>query len=260
MSEVERADDGAVRVLTLNRPEARNALNLATLAALRAELAAVAAAPAVRARVLTGAGRAFSAGADVKEWAKVVAEGRGEGYDWVGEAHRLITEVAACPLPTLALLNGAAVGIGLDLAIACDFRFAVEDALFTCAYTRMAYPPDGGGTWLLPRVLGPTEAKRFVFTAAPWSAREALAKGLVSDVHPPATLRDEALRFARQLASGPTLAIREAKALIDGAGRRTLVEQLDLERTAGARCGRTRDHAEALKAAVEKRDPVFVGS
>lgn len=260
MTEVTRTDTGTVRVLTLNRPDARNALNLAALKALRAELAAAAGAPGVRCLVLTGAGRAFSAGADVKEWAKVVAEGRGEGYDWVGEAHGLIKDVAAFPQPSIALLNGAAVGIGLDLALACDFRVAAEDAVFTCAYTRMAYPPDGGGTWLLPRVLGPAEAKRFVFTGEPWSAREALAKGLITDVFPAADLSAEAMRFAARLASGPTMAIRESKALIDGAGTRTLAEQLVLERSAGERCSRTKDHAESLKAAVERRDPVFVGA
>jgi 2-(1,2-epoxy-1,2-dihydrophenyl)acetyl-CoA isomerase len=260
MSEVLRADDGAVRTLTLNRPDARNALNLALLRALRAELAEADGTATVRCLVLTGAGRAFSAGADVKEWAQVVATGKGEGYDWVGEAHRLIDETARFPLPTIALLNGAAVGIGLDLALACDFRVAAENAIFSCAYTRMAYPPDGGGTWLLPRVLGPAEAKRFVFTGEPWSAREALAKGLITDVHAPETLNEEAMRFARRLAAGPTVAIRQSKALIDGAGTRTLAQQLIEEKKAGEICAQSLDHKEALKAAVERRDPTFVGA
>lgn len=260
MTEVLRADEGAVRTLTLNRPEARNALNLASLQALRAEFAAANDDPSVRCLVLTGAGRAFSAGADVKEWARVFASGRSPGYDWVGEAHRLIDEVARFPLPTVALLNGAAVGIGLDLALACDFRVASEDAVFVCAYTRMAYPPDGGGTWLLPRVLGPAEAKRFVFTGEPWSASEALAKGLITDIHPQASLANEAMRFAQRLAAGPTVAIRQAKALIDGAASRSLAEQLVLERKAGELCAKSKDHKEALAAAVEKRNPRFVGA
>jgi 2-(1,2-epoxy-1,2-dihydrophenyl)acetyl-CoA isomerase len=259
MAEVERSDEGAVRTLTLNRPDVRNALNLSLIKSLRVELKVIRDASSVRCVVLTGAGKGFSAGADVKEWAEVAARGVAD-YGWVEETHAMITELASLPVPTLAWLNGTAVGAGLDMALACDFRFAAEDARFTCAYTRMAYNPDAGGTWFLPRIVGLAEAKRFVFTGEPWTAAEALAKGLVTEVHPSVTLGEAVRAFAARLAAGPTVAIRQSKALLESAHTRSLADQLKAERAAGEICGKSRDSAEAIKAAVEKRTPVFVGA
>ncbi len=255
---IQIADCGAVRTMTLDRPEVRNALDLPTLRALRAALAAGREAD-VRCLVLTGSGKAFCAGADIAEWA--AAESRGElaTYGWTEEAHALIAELADFPTPTLALLNGAAAGAGLDLALACDFRFAAEGARFACAYTRMGYAPDAGGTWLLPRLVGIEQAKRFVYTGEFWSAAEALARGLVSEVHPPDRLTEAAHAFARRLAAGPTVAQREAKRLMQGSERRSLAEQLAAERRAGDVCAATEDAKEALAAAVARRDPVFAG-
>ncbi len=251
-------DDRAIRTLTLNRPEVRNALNMGLLQALRAALAE-AGRDGVRCLVLTGAGKGFCAGADVAEWAASESEGPRDDYDWVGEAQALILNVAALPVPTVALLNGAAAGAGLDLALACDFRFAADTARFVCAYTRMGYNPDAGGTWLLPRLIGLEAAKRLAFTGEIWSAGEALARGLVSEVHPADQLADAAYSFARRLAAGPTVAQIETKRLMDAASGRTLAEQLGEERLAGERCGRSEDAAEAMAAAVARRDPVFKG-
>ncbi|MSP83593.1 MAG: enoyl-CoA hydratase/isomerase family protein [Alphaproteobacteria bacterium] len=259
MAEVERSDDGAIRTLTLNRPDARNALNLSLLKGFRAELRATRDAPSVRCVVVTGAGRGFSAGADVKEWAEVAAKGVAD-YGWVEETHAMIEELATLPIPTIAWLNGTAVGAGLDMALACDFRFAAEDAKFTCAYTRMAYNPDAGGTWFLPRIIGLAEAKRFIFTGDPWSAAEALARGLVTEVLPSATLGDAVRAFAAKLAAGPTVAIRQGKALLDTAHTRSLREQLAAERKAGDICGESQDAGEAITAAIAKRAPNFVGA
>jgi 2-(1,2-epoxy-1,2-dihydrophenyl)acetyl-CoA isomerase len=262
MAALERSDQGAVRRLTLNRPEARNALNFALLQALRAELAAAAEPDAgVRCLILAGAGKGFCAGADVREWAEVAAAGndRPEGYDWVGEAHRLVTELAEFPRPTIAVVNGAAAGAGVDLALACDFRFAADDARFICSYTRMGYPPDAGGTWLLPRVIGPEAAKRFALTGAPWHAQEALTRGMVGEVHPAAEVLGAAEAFAAELATGPTVAQMHAKRLIDTAHTRSLAEQLAAETLAGQACKQTDDAKEAMRAAVERRAPVFIG-
>ncbi len=257
--EVERSDVGPVRTLTLNRPEARNALNLALLRALRAELSAAVEAPAVRCLVLTGAGKGFCAGADVKEWAEAGPEAEAGLSPWVGEAHALVVELAESPLPTVAVLNGAAVGAGLDLALACDFRVAADDARFACAYTWMAYPPDVGGTWLLPRLVGLEQAKRFVYTGEFWDAQTALARGLVSEVVPRERLLEAGAELATMLASGPTVAIGHAKRLLGSSDRRTLAEQLREEALAGEACSRTGDHKEALAAVVEKREPRFAG-
>lgn len=251
-------DDHAIRTLTLNRPEVRNALNMSLLKALHGALAE-ARRDSVRCLVLTGSGRGFCAGADIAEWAESESAAAQDDHDWVGEAQALIRDVAEFPVPTIALLNGAAAGAGLDLALACDFRFAAESARFVCAYTRMAYNPDAGGTWLLPRLVGLEAAKRFAFTGEIWSASEALARGLVSEVHPADQLADAAYGFARRLAAGPTLAQIETKRLMDAAFDRSLAEQLAAERLAGERCGRSEDAREAMDAAVARRDPVFKG-
>lgn len=252
-----REDVGATRTLRLNRPEARNALNLALLEELRAAVADAVGDPEVRCLVLTGAGKAFCAGADVKDWAE---QGPQQEEDpWVAEAHALVVELAEAPLPTIALLNGAAVGAGLDLALACDVRIAAESARFACAYTWMAYPPDVGGTWLLPRLVGIEQAKRFVYTGEFWDASTALERGMVSEVVPLDQLDARGAELARELAAGPTVAIGHAKLLLDASIRRSLAEQLEAERVAGEACARTDDHREALAAAAERRQPVFRG-
>jgi 2-(1,2-epoxy-1,2-dihydrophenyl)acetyl-CoA isomerase len=252
------SDDGAVRTLMLDRPERRNALDVPTIRAMRVALGE-AVTPAVRCLVLTGAGKVFSAGADLAEWAEVEARGELATFPWTSEMHGLVAAVAEFPKPTIALLNGAAVGAGLDLALACDFRFAADTARFQCAYTRMAYAPDGGGSWLLPRLIGLAAAKRFVFTGEFWSAAEALARGLVSEVHPADQLAGAAQDFARRLAAAPTVALGEAKHLMDGAGARTLREQLEREQQAAEVCAASEDAKEALAAAVERREPAFRG-
>lgn len=256
---VERVDDGAVRVLRLNRPDARNALNMGLLKAIRAELAA-AKADNVRAMVITGNGKGFCAGADVKEWSEVAASGKEpEGYDWVGEAHAMMVELHDLPTPTIAMINGTAVGAGLDMTLSCDFRFASADARFRCAYTRIGYNPDAGGTWLMPRLMGLEAAKRFAFTGEMWSAEQAQANGLVTEVHDADKLEEATMAFARQLGSGPSVAIRLTKGLMNSASTRSLADQLKEEKKAGEICGKTEDSKEALRAAVEKRDPVFKG-
>lgn len=253
------ADDGAVRTLMLNRPEARNALNLELLRALREGVAAAADDPAIRCLVLTGAGKAFCAGADVKDWTAQGPQEQGREDPWISEAHALVVELADAPLPTVALLNGAAVGAGLDLALACDFRLAADTARFACAYTWMAYPPDAGGTWLLPRLVGLEWARRFVYTGEFWDAPTALERGLVSSVAPAAELTEAGMALARELAAGPTVAIAHAKRLLNASCGRTLAEQLGLERAAGEVCAQTEDHREALAAAAERREPLFRG-
>jgi 2-(1,2-epoxy-1,2-dihydrophenyl)acetyl-CoA isomerase len=252
-------DDGAVRTITLNRPESRNALNVALLRALRAAIGDAAASRSARAIVLTGAGKAFCAGADVKEWGETAAGG-GDGADWVEHAHALLCELADLERPTVAVLNGAAVGAGLDLALACDFRVAADDARFACAYTWMGFPPDCGGTWLLPRLVGLEAAKRFVFSGDYWDAPTALARGLVSEVVERTRLEEAGAALARTFADGPTVALGHAKRLLQTSAGRTLREQLAAEAEAGQACAGTADHREALNAALERRAPIFTGS
>lgn len=253
------ADADGVRTITLNRPERRNALNLALLEALRSAIAGAAADPSVRCVVLAGAGKGFSAGADVTEWSDSIAGGDDTGLRWERNAHALVQEVHELAKPTVAVLQGAAVGAGLDLACACDFRVASQDAVFFCAYTWVGYNPDAGGTWLYPRLMGLEAAKRFVYTGERWDAATALARGLVSEVVPHEELAAAGARLAAELATGPGIAIGLAKGLLQTSFSRTLAEQLEAEKAAGKVCGATEDHKEALAAFAEKRSPVFRG-
>jgi 2-(1,2-epoxy-1,2-dihydrophenyl)acetyl-CoA isomerase len=254
------ADANGVRTVTLNRPDRRNALNVALLEALRAALAGAAADEAVRSVVLAGAGKGFCAGADVSEWSDAVAGGENDvGLAWERNAHALVQELHDLPKPTVAVLNGAAVGAGLDLACACDFRVAADDAVFFCAYTWVGYNPDAGGTWLYPRLMGLEAAKRFVYTGERWDATTAKRHGLVSEVVPRDGLAAAGARLAAELAGGPSVAIGLAKGLLQTASTRTLAEQLEAEKEAGLLCAETDDHREALAAFAEKRSPVFRG-
>lgn len=259
-SPVQVEDRGPVRFIFLNRPEVRNAINVRTLLALRKAVREAEQADSVRTLVFGGRGQAFSAGADVKEWVELNA-GRNPhpDHDWVGEALQLVQEVARLPKPTIAMIDGAAVGAGLDMALACDFRIVSEKAKFICAYTWIGYPPDCGGSWLLPRLIGVEATKLFVYTGDTWDAAKAKQAGMVTEVTSRELLDGRVMQFAEQLARGPTVATGLAKQLIDSAHRRSLPEQLLEEQRAGRICAATADHKEGLAAANEKRMPVFTG-
>ena len=258
---IETERHGAVGVIALNRPEARNALGMGITIELRRVLREAAADATMRALILTGRGGAFSAGADVKEWA-----GKSKGanpwpdMNWVEESLKLVQQVHEMPKPTIAMIDGAAVGAGLDMALACDFRYASEKAKFICSYTNVGFNPDCGGTWLMPRVMGLEAAKRFAFTGDLWTAAAALENGLVSHVSPTGRLWEDTLAFADKLASGPTVAIAQTKKLLNTAHTRSLSDQQLEEVAAGRICAQTKDHAEGLAAANERRAPRFQGA
>ncbi len=252
---------GAVGVIALNRPEARNALGMGITIELRRALREAAADRTMRALVLTGRGGAFSAGADVKEWAdKSKGDNPWPDMNWVEESLRLVQQVHDMPKPTIAMIDGAAVGAGLDMALACDFRYASERSKFICSYTNVGYSPDCGGSWLMPRVMGLEAAKRFAYTGELWTPEVALENRLVSNVSPRAQLLDDTLAFAQQLAAGPTVAIGLAKKLMNESFGRSLIEQQLEEVVAGRICAGTKDHAEGLAAANERRAPNFTGA
>jgi 2-(1,2-epoxy-1,2-dihydrophenyl)acetyl-CoA isomerase len=251
---------GALRVLTMDRPAMRNALCTNLLKELRAAVHAAKADRHCRALMITGAGKSFCSGADVQEWSAAEEAGQLETYGWTEAAHALCQEIYDFDRPTIALLNGAAVGAGLDLACACDFRLSADTAKFCCAYTKMGYAPDCGGTWFLPRLIGIEAAKLFVFTGAFWSAEEALQRGLITEMHPTDLLFERGVAFAQRLANGPTVALAAAKRLMREGFTRNLTAQLAAERTVGEICGRSQDAKEALTAAVAKREPVFSGN
>lgn len=168
--------------ITLNRGPQRNALDIPTLKHLHTLLDAFNSDASVRAVVLTASGRSFCAGADLAEWADAEARGALETYGWTETAHALMTRLHTLDKPTIASINGTAVGAGMDLALCCDLRIASQSARFKAGYTSMAYSPDAGASWHLPRLIGSEQAKRLLFLDELWSADRALATGLVGEV------------------------------------------------------------------------------
>jgi 2-(1,2-epoxy-1,2-dihydrophenyl)acetyl-CoA isomerase len=254
---VERA--GAIATLTLNRPEARNALDLAMRRELAAALDEVEADSGVRVLVLTGAGGHFCAGGDVKSMRErryTAADGRAR----VEALNRLVLRLVDFPRPTIASVDGFAVGAGCNLALACDLVVASDRARFGQVFARIGLVPDGGGTWLLPRLVGLARAKELIFTAEVIDAAEAARIGLVNRVVPPAALAEETTRLAERLAAGPPLALRLAKRLVNRAVASDLAPALEAEAAAQAIAVTTEDHQEGLQAFFEKRAPRFRGA
>lgn len=251
--------DAGIAWITLNRPAQRNALDIPTLKALHALLEQINADPAVRVLVLTGSGRSFCAGADLAEWAEAESRGALESYGWTETAHALMNRLHTLDKPSIAAINGTAVGAGMDLTLCCDFRIAGQSARFKAGYTSMAYSPDAGASWHLPRLIGIEHAKRLLFLDELWSAERALATGLVTELCADEHLTARTGELAWKLACGPTFAFAQTKKLIREGAQRTLAEQLQAELDAGLLCGRSHDGDEALRAAMEKRLPQFIG-
>lgn len=249
--------EGGVGVLTLNRPERLNAIDSPTIDELWAVAGEAANNPDVRALVITGTGRGFSAGADVQSWSS--GEDNADPEGWTTKMHRVMSRLYWMPKPVIAAVNGVAVGAGCDLSLVCDFRIASSSARFGEAYIRVGFCPDGGGSYLLPRIVGEARAAEMIYTGRIIDAAEADRIGLVSDVVEPDDLMDKAMGLARTLAAGPTVAIGLAKQNIRGGYTLTFDEALRNELRAGELCGRTEDHKEGLAATVEKRQPNFVG-
>ena len=251
-----------VAVLTLNRPDRLNAMSPPMLDALLEALPRLAADPEIGVVVLTGAGRGFCAGGDVKamaegrESAGTTLEEKAQGLRSRMEVSRWLHEM---PKPTIAMVRGAAAGAGLSLALACDLRVASDSARFATAFARVGYSGDFGGSWFLTQLVGTAKARELYFTADIVDAQQALALGIVSRVVPDVRLEDETMALAARLARGPRIAYRYMKRNFNAAESGTLKDQLDLEAWHHTRCGMTEDHREAAKAFVEKREPVFRG-
>jgi enoyl-CoA hydratase/carnithine racemase len=249
-------DRGAVRILKLNRPEVRNALNDELRDALSAEVCAAGADPSVRAIVLTGEGpKAFSAGADIRALLlrtprKMLEMFRGDRIDFVLER---------CPKPIVAAINGYAFGGGFEVALACPIRIASENASVGLPEVNLGIFPALGGTQRLPRLIGVGRALEMILSARLLTAKEALEFGIVSKVVPQDRLLDEAVALAETIASKGPLAVRLAKdAILTGFGM-TLEEGLRYENRLAAVAMGTKDKEEGLSAFLEKRKPVFTG-
>jgi enoyl-CoA hydratase/carnithine racemase len=252
---IDRRD--GVELWTIDGEARRNSITLALLAALRAELARAAEDRSLRVVVLTGAGdKAFCAGADLKERASMTAD---DVHAFHAGLRAALGAIQALPQPVVAALNGAALGGGLELALACDLRLAAEGAILGLPEVSLGIIPGGGGTQRLARLVGVARAKDLVLTARRIPAAEALAMGLVGHVAPGARLLEEAFTLAGHLARNAPVSLRQAKRAIDGGFHLPLEEALDLENQLYQACLGTKDRVEALRAFAEKRPPVFTG-
>lgn len=256
---LESIHDG-IATLVMNRPDRLNALNSELSTALNGALERIAQNDVVRVVVLTGAGRAFCAGGDL------VAIGKGRE---AGDARQLepilragmqvALKMRIMPQPVIAVVNGAAAGAGMNVALAADLRIAAEEAAFGQNFAKVGLFPDYGGTFFLPELVGPSKAAEMFYTGDMIDAKTALALGIVNRVVPGAQLESEARVFAEKLAAGPPVAIRAAKRVLFGSQREALEKALEAEVEYQMKCFASEDCLEGIHAFFEKRAPKFRG-
>lgn len=256
-------DDG-VATLTMHRPARRNAMSDAMMSALDRLLGQFEVDDAVGCVVLTGAGGAFCAGGDVKAMAERNAGSRPQSVDAAIHRQRLRQRATSgrlwhMPKPTIAAIGGPAAGAGLSLALACDLRYAVEGAVLTTAFAKVAFSGDYGGSWFLTRLVGSAKARELYYFSDRLTAADAERLGIVNGVFAPPDFENEVTRLARQLAHGPRIAYRYMKENLNRAVNGELGDCMDLEVTHHVHAGLTADHREAATAFVERRAPRFTG-
>ena len=255
MAEVESTREGAVQTITLNRPDKLNAFTRTLHAELNAALKE-ARDPAVRAVVITGAGRGFCAGQDLTEF----SEPGDVGSSLRATYHPNVLAIRGLEKPVIAAVNGVCAGAGLSLACVCDIRIASEAASFVPGFVGIALVPDAGGTFFLERLLGASRAFEWMSSNRKLSAAEAQAWGLVSEVVEADAFSSRVAEAAAALAAGPTRAIGMTKRLFDHAAAATLEEQLELEAQLQSVAAQSEDFREGVAAFSEKRAPEFGGA
>lgn len=265
MSLITTEKRGHIAILTLNRPEAMNALGAPgdgdQVAAACAEINAD---RDIRCVVLTGAGRAFSAGGDVK--AMKAREGAFSGGavelrdGYRNNIHRVVRSIYGLEVPSIAAVNGPAIGLGCDVACMTDIRIAADTAKFGVTFLKLGLIPGDGGAWLLPRTIGMSRASELLFTGDVVDAQKALEWGLVSHVVQPDALMDEAMKLAERIAKQPPHALRLAKSLLKHGQTTTYDTLMEMSAAAQAISHLTEDHMEGVDALLEKRDATFKGA
>ena len=257
---IERED--GLAILTLNRPDAYNAIDGATIETLLDALIECDEDASVRAVMITGTGKAFCAGGNLKAM-KAAAEEVGSGGPFLKKltvsVHGAIATITRMEKPVIAAVNGPAGGFGFSLALACDLVLASENAVFTMAYTKAGLSPDGGSSFFLPRIVGPKRAYDMMVNNEVLSPGEAKDLGIVNSIMPADSFAEEARAYCARLANGPTRAFGAAKRLVASSLESSMETQMEHERRAIAECGGTDDFKEGVAAFVEKRAPDFKG-
>jgi enoyl-CoA hydratase/carnithine racemase len=259
------AKDGPIVTLTINRPETRNALgDPGDIQIWVDSVARVNADRDVRAVILTGAGKAFSAGGNVKAMAERGGMFEGGGVaireNYRRTVHRIVRAVWSIEVPTIAAVNGPAIGLGNDIACLCDTRIAAASAIFGVTFLKIGLVPGDGGAWLLPRIIGMAKASELFFTGDVIKADEAMRIGLVSRVVPDEALMDEARSLALRMAAQPPDVLRMTKKLLREGMGASFDAILDMSAGFQALAHQTEDHQEAIAAFMEKRPGVFRGA
>lgn len=252
---------GDIAILTLNRPESLNALNLAMIDDLRTSTARAAFDPAVRVVIVRGAGEHFMAGGDLKwfrEQLALPANARQQLFEeTIAAVHASILNLKGMNKPVIAAVQGAVAGFGLSLMIAADLALAADNAYFTLAYSNIALSPDGGATWSLPRQVGLKQAMEIALLGDRFDAARARELGLINRVVPLEDLAAETLKLAQRLAAGPAEALARTKALLNQSLETSLEAQLVAEQRSFAACGAHVDFSEGLAAFFERRKAVY---
>ncbi len=249
-----------VATITLNRPDAMNSLDVATKVALRDAVTEAAGDPAVRCVVLTGSGRAFCVGQDLKEHVELLKEGSDQLFTTVPDHYNpIVTAIATMPKPVIASVNGVAAGAGASLAFACDFRLLADSAGFNLAFSGIALSCDTGSSWTLPRLVGRAKALELLYFPRTIPAEEALALGIATAVVPADELFDEVATLARKLADGPTVSYGAIRRSVEHSAGHDLASSLAFEADMMTLTGGTEDHRNAVDSFVAKRKPVFEG-
>ena len=255
--------ENGVATLTLNRPDKLNSLMGAMMLEMFSALGVAAQDKAVRAVVLTGAGRAFCAGQDLADPSMSPKPGSDAPAD-IGDVvdtfySPLVRRLRAMPKPVVCAVNGVAAGAGANIALACDIVIAVQTASFIQPFCKLGLVPDAGGTWLLPQLVGRARAVGLALLGDKLGAEQAAQWGLIWKCVATADFESEVNTVAKTLAAGPTLGYLRTREAIDAAATRTLDAQLDMEASMQRELGNSQDYAEGVRAFIAKRPPVFVG-
>jgi 2-(1,2-epoxy-1,2-dihydrophenyl)acetyl-CoA isomerase len=246
-----------VATITLDRQPALNALTVAMKLELLDAIGQAASDGGIRAVVLTGAGRSFCVGQDLREHADGLTAGDRDLSTVTEHYNPIVEALTSLPKPVIAAVNGNAAGAGAALAFACDLRIAATDTSFLMAFARVGLGPDSGASWTLPRLIGHGRAAAMLLLAEPVAAAQALEMGLVSAIVPPESLVETASEIAAKLAAGPTIAYGAIKETLAYASSHSLTESLAKEAETQARCGNTEDHESAVEAFLTKQAATF---
>ncbi|QIK74145.1 enoyl-CoA hydratase/isomerase family protein [Nocardioides piscis] len=255
------AVEGGIATITLNRPEAMNSLDIATKELLRDTVESVAADDSVRCVVLTGTGRGFCVGQDLKEHIQLLESGSSDELFTTVERHYnpIVTALATMPKPVVAAVNGVAAGAGASLAMACDIRVLADTAGFNFAFAGVALSCDTGASYHLPRLVGQAKALELLYFPSTISAADSQEIGLANQVVPAAELDDTVHALATRLAAGPTVAFASIRQSVAYSAQHSFADSLANEGQMMNRTGATADHAAAVTAFVAKQKPVFEG-